>query len=253
MDKIIVIPLGTVSPYCKNKMNCPGFLIKHKRVNLLLDCGNGITGLMRFPDDLIDLNVIITHFHKDHIGDIGALQYATYVWGEFGFLENKIKVLLPKDDYQNNKQAILNNTHCFMDYEDIDLEKIYEFGSMLVKLYDNKSHSINSYVVKIQTNKLSLVYTSDIGCSNFDELVEFSKGADLLICESSFLKRHNSNSTVHMTAYDAGVLAKEAQVNRLLLTHFWPEEDKMAYLKEAKTVFDNVDIAREGKKLILKK
>ena len=39
---------------------------------------------------------------------------------------------------------------------------------------------------------------------------------------------------------------------KLLLTHFWPEEDKALYLEEAQQNFKNVDIAEEGKKLILR-
>ena len=31
-DKVIVTPLGTVSPYCKGEMNCPGFLVEWGRL-----------------------------------------------------------------------------------------------------------------------------------------------------------------------------------------------------------------------------
>ena len=30
MSKIVVTPLGTISPYTKGNMNCPGFLILYK-------------------------------------------------------------------------------------------------------------------------------------------------------------------------------------------------------------------------------
>lgn len=90
MSKIEIIPLGTVSPYPKENMNCPGFLIKYNNKNVLLDCGNGITRLLKLPKDLENLNVIITHYHKDHFGDIGALQYASYVYHNLGILNSKI-------------------------------------------------------------------------------------------------------------------------------------------------------------------
>ena len=54
-----------------------------------------------------------------------------------------------------------------------------------------------------------------------------------------------------MTAYDAGVLAKKSNSKQLLLTHFWPEEDKKLYLEEAKQIFKNVVVAEEGKMLVL--
>ena len=79
-----------------------------------------------------------------------------------------------------------------------------------------------------------IIYTSDSGTTNLNNLVDFCKGADLIICESSFLQKHNANSKTHMTAYDAGILASKSNAQKLLLTHFWPEEDKRLYLEEAK-------------------
>ena len=40
---------------------------------------------------------------------------------------------------------------------------------------------------------------------------------------------------------------------KILLTHFWPEEDKRLYFEEATQNFDNIEVAEEGKKLILNK
>ena len=107
-------------------------------------------------------------------------------------------------------------------------------------------------MIKLQNADFKVIYTSDIGTTNIGELEDFCKNADLIICESSLLKKHNSNSTVHLTAYDAAALAYKANAGRLLLTHFWPEEDKRQYLEEAKQVFENVEVAKEGKKIILK-
>ena len=56
-----------------------------------------------------------------------------------------------------------------------------------------------------------------------------------------------------MTAYDAGILASKSNAKKLLLTHFWPEEDKKLYLEEAKQNFNHVEVAEEGKKIILKR
>ena len=49
----------------------------------------------------------------------------------------------------------------------------------------------------------------------------------------------------HLTALQAGEIAKEANVKKLILTHFWPEEDTKNYYKEAKQIFNNVFIAKE--------
>lgn len=253
MNKIVIIPLGTVSPYPKDNMNCPGFLIKYHNQKILLDCGNGITRLLNFPNDLNNLNVFITHYHKDHIGDIGTLQYASYTHHNLGLLNEKIKIFLPQNDFRFNKNAILSNDESYADYIDIYDSMKYYIDDLEITFEDNKSHTIESYMVRLQNQDFKIIYTSDIGTTNFDGLIKFCKDANLIICESSFLLKHKSSSKTHMTAHDASILAKKANAQKLLLTHFWPEEDKSLYLNEALKNFENTEVAEESKKLILVK
>ena len=253
MNEIIITPLGTVSPYPKGNMNCPGFMIEKDNNRLLLDCGNGSTRLLKFPEVLNNLDVIITHYHKDHIGDLGSIQYSSFVYHNLGLLNNKINIHIPENEFNYNKSSILSNKESYSHYYEIYDGYTFNKDDLNIAFYDNNSHTIETYVVKIQNKDFKIIYTSDIGTTNFDKLIEYSKDSDLIICESSFLKKHNSNSTTHMRAYDAGILAKESNSKKLLLTHFWPEEDKELYLEEAKEVFENTELAIEGKKLILKK
>ena len=250
MSKIIITPLGTISPYTKGNMNCPGFLVEYNNKKILLDCGNGITRLLNFPDDLKDLSVIITHYHKDHFGDLGALQYASYVYHNLGLLDKKIKIYLPKNDIGFNKASITSNSESYSDYYDINDLYSFLIDDLNITFEDNNSHTIESYMVKLQNKDFKIIYTSDIGTTNLSKLVDYCKDADLIICESSFLQKHNSNSKTHMTAYEAGILAYKSNAQKILLTHFWPEEDKRLYLDEAKQNFENVEVAEEGKKLI---
>ena len=253
MSKIIITPLGTISPYPKGNMNCPGFLVEYNNKKILLDCGNGITRLLNFPNDLKNLSIIITHYHKDHFGDLGALQYASFVYHNLGLLHNKIKIYLPKNDISFNKDSIISNNESYSDYYYINNAYSFLIDDLRISFEDNKSHTIESYMVKLQNKDFKIVYTSDIGTTNLNKLEDYCKNANLIICESSFLKAHNSNSKTHMTAYDASILANKSHAQKLLLTHFWPEEDKLLYLEEAKQNFKNVEVAKEGKKLILKK
>lgn len=253
MEEFSITPLGTVSPYPKDNMNCPSFLVRYNENNILLDCGNGSTRLLDFTSDLSNLNVIITHYHKDHFGDIGSIQYASYVYHNMGLLDKEVKVYLPREDFRGSKKSILDNTESFISYKDIYDNSSIDIGNLHITFHDSKSHSIPSFMVKLEDENYKVVYTSDIGIQNFEDIIDFSKNAHLLICESSFLLKHNSSSKTHLTAYKAGELAKNAQVKRLLLTHFWPEEDKNNYLEESKRIFEKSFVAQEGKKLVLKK
>ena len=50
----------------------------------------------------------------------------------------------------------------------------------------------------------------------------------------------------HLTAEQAAIIAKQAKVKGLALTHFLPEEDVQKYIDEAKRIFTNVIALNEG-------
>lgn len=250
--ELVVTPLGTVSPYPTDKCNCPGFLVEYNVHKILLDCGNGILKMLNIPNDLKNLDVILTHYHSDHIGDVGVLQYASFTHHNLGNISELVNVYLPRNEFRVSKQNIISNEESYMNYNFIDDGLKIRRDDLEIEFYNNQSHAIESFVIGIYNKDLKLVYTSDIGTRNFDGLVNFCKGADLIICESSYLLEHNYNGGTHFTADDAGRLAKLANAKKLLLTHFWPEIEKEKYLEEAKKMFDNTEVATEGKKLVLK-
>lgn len=268
MRMLEINPLGTVSPYCTKNNNCPGYMFTYVTdearldkqsisKHILVDCGSGTS---RFLEDnvgvLTDLKVIITHYHKDHFADIGAIQYASYLYKPIIHFETggrDVEVFLPENDHEYSQKSILATKEAYCTYYRIEDGMRFREADLDITLKDNKSHNIESYMVKFENDFVKVVYTSDVGTSNFDELVAFCQKSDLIICESSLLKTNKSSKTQHMTAYDAGVLAKEANCKKLLLTHFWPDTPKEYYLEEAKEVFENTEVAEEGKKLIYTK
>ena len=80
------------------------------------------------------------------------------------------------------------------------------------------------------------------------------KNVTALYHESSFLDEHEylCAKTRHSTARQAALIAKEATVDRLILGHYstrYPSIEK--FKAEAKQVFDNVELAEDGKKFII--
>ena len=86
-----------------------------------------------------------------------------------------------------------------------------------------------------------------MGFKNIDKYVKFCRDADVFICESTYLESDNVLSDGHLNTKEACIIAKKSNVKKLILTHFWPENDKVKYLNEAKKYFDNVDVAIENK------
>lgn len=274
MDEMIITPLGTVSPYCKGSMNCPGFLVEYNQDKILLDCGNGITRYLDLIKDLNNLTIIISHLHKDHYGDLLSIAQSSYVLKRLGYLQNKIKVYIPKGDivkveeYGTDKDGWGTTKTVRKNLIDFDyIMGLSKVGYLDIIPYDNNSkinfsdmelsfsknpHPLITYTTKLETEGLKVVYSSDTGYVK-NSLEKFAKDANLLICESTFLKGQIKSEDSHLFAYEAGMIARNANVQKLLLTHFWPEIDKQNYVNEAKEYFDNVEAAVEGKVLRLKR
>ena len=73
-----------------------------------------------------------------------------------------------------------------------------------------------------------------------DEALDLARGADMLLCESTFLSadEHLAAKYGHLTARQAGRLAAEAGVRLLVLTHFSPRYgDEQAFADEAALEF----------------
>lgn len=237
--------LGTQSPYNTPGHNCPGFLIKDNNTNLMLDSGSGSHSLLDYPNDLKNLSVILTHLHRDHYNDIYNLQYSSLVFHNQKRIEKPINIFLPATP-QHIHDDILGEPDAFAQYQDINKFSNLKIGNMNISFCPT-DHPRETYATKVKNGNRTIVYTSDTSFSAKDRLVQFAKGADLLICEASLLKEHGFPEICsHLTAYQAGTIAKEANVKGLILTHFWPEEPTQKYVDEAKKVFPNVIPAFEG-------
>lgn len=266
-EKIVVTPLGTVSTYCTKTSNCPGFLVEYGKNKILLDCGNGISRFLNIPDDLKNLTIIISHLHSDHYGELLSLAQTSLVLNRLGYIDERIKVYIPKeyyvgeDGYKTDKLVQKNS----IDYDYIiNLEKnsyfeIIPYDSSDKLQFDELNvnfakniHDILTYSTKLETKDLKLVYSSDTGYEK-NSLEKFAKDANLLICESTFLRGQTRLKDFHLFAHEAGKIARIANVEKLLLTHFWPSIDKQKYVDEAKEYFENTEAAEEGKKLVLRR
>ena len=247
--------LGSVSPYCKNDCNCPGYMIVRNKKKILLDCGSGITRQMKFPEDLENLTIIISHYHKDHYSDLFSIGYASLCYFRMGLLTNRIKVLIPEikpgEIGYNDYKLITDLKEAYFDVQTYNKNDLIELDDNIINFYE-VSHAILSYSCKIKNNDFALVYTGDMGYQNIDKYVDFCKNADILISEATYLETDNKKDENHLHAKEAAQIASLSNVKMLILTHFWPEHNKNNYLEEAKSIFKNTFVAEEGFKIDLK-
>lgn len=267
--------LGSVSPYPKGDKNCPGFLIKCGKYKILLDCGPGATRLMDMEQDLENLIVIFSHLHYDHFSDfISSITYSSYVYHNLGLLENRVKVFVPGDYYNDYKIYIneyvnsgyrlvskpifafqlLNNLgpESYLEVKSYNSNSVIKIDDLTISFAYNP-HNITSNSIKVSDGKVSIVYSGDTGYK-YNSLEKFAAGSNLLICESTFLRgQSKGEKDYHLYAHEAAKIASIAKTEQLMLTHFWPEIDKQKYVDEAIPIFPNTFAAEEGMVLKFKK
>ncbi len=236
--------LGTQSPYNTQGHNCPGFLIRDGNNKILLDCGSGTHSLLNFPNDLNNLSVIISHLHRDHYNDIYNLQYSSLVFHNQKRIKSPINIYLPSTP-NSNYNDVVNENIAFSKYYIINEKSNLNIGNLNIT-FCQTDHPVETYAIKVTNGDKTIIYTSDTSFSSKNKLINFAQNADLLICESSLLEEHGfPEINSHLTAKQAGIIAKEANVKGLMLTHFWPDESTKKYVNEAKEVFSKVIAAKE--------
>lgn len=241
--------LGSISPYCKNNSNCPGYMIIENDKKILLDCGAGITRNMNMPNDLNNLVIIISHYHKDHYIDIFSIGYASFCYYKMGLLKEKIKLYIPevnKGDPGYDDYVLINNfKEQYFDIQTYNKYSKIKLDNNIITFFETK-HSITNYSCKVQNGNNIVVYTGDMGYQNINEYILFCKNASILISESTYLEIDDKKDDNHLHTKEAAKIALLANTKILLLTHFWPEHKKEEYLEEAKTIFKNTLVAVES-------
>lgn len=80
------------------------------------------------------------------------------------------------------------------------------------------------------------------------EAIEIARGAKILLCESTYLEdqRELAEKHYHLTAKQAALIAKEAGVEKLILTHFSARYLNVRdFETEARAIFPNTEAAED--------
>ncbi len=100
---------------------------------------------------------------------------------------------------------------------------------------DHVNHPVETFGFRVEHDGWRLAYSADTGKS--DALVRLADGADLLLCEASFLDGQDTAPDLHLTARQAAEHAARAGVGQLVLTHLVPWNDRDRTLAEASAAY----------------
>jgi ribonuclease BN (tRNA processing enzyme) len=224
MGRILLTVLGSGVAWANPGGVCSGYLVRAGATSLLIDCGSGVLGRLRAQADPRELDaVIVSHLHADHFLDLVGLRYGIKYGGLGG--DRPLRILLPPGgcDLLAELGTVLDKNDRFF----ADVFALEEYTPAAPITLDGVTvtprrvqHYIPSHALRIEAGS-TLVYSSDSApCAS---LVEHARGADVLLCEAAMLHLGQDEPDParrgHLTADEAGRIARDAKVGRLLITH----------------------------------
>lgn len=237
-----VTPIGIWGGYPNKNEATSSFLIEQDGFRCLIDCGSGVLAAVQNYTALSELDaVIISHYHADHVADIGVLQYAAMV----GMQLEEWNVPLPiyghdQDQTEFEKLSYKGVT----EGRGVKVGETLQLGPWEVSFCET-IHPVYCLALRFSSNGKAVVFTADTEWK--EELVGFSEGADLVVAEANLYEKYLGIIKGHMSGKQAGELAQRAGAKQLLLTHLPQYGDVAEIEREADNVFDgDVEIARIG-------
>ncbi|WP_169251292.1 MBL fold metallo-hydrolase [Brevibacterium sp. 'Marine'] len=219
---------------------CSGYFLDWDGFRLVLDLGYGTFPrlLSHVPDAEIDA-VVITHEHPDHCIDLHALfrfrQYAETP-------TKKLPLYCPAGviDRLGAVEPGLDMTSAF----DIHLlPGHFEVGPLRLSSV-SLPHFVPNYGVRLETATAAVAFTGDTG--PHPGLADLGRAADLYIVDATDRPGEQDSTRRNLlTASEAGEWAQRAGAKRLLLTHFWPGNDRSASAEDAGEHFDGEVLTAE--------
>ncbi len=236
-----VTVVGYWGAYPEANQATSGYLIQTEEVNLLLDCGSGVLSTLQAYLNLTELDaVILSHYHADHLADIYSLHYGIMILRQLSKRQKPLDIYGHAEDQKFATLAY--KQHCLA--HSIAPGQVLELGDLRINFEENV-HPVYSLSMRIQHDDQTLVYTGDTGWS--DKIISLAKDADLFLCEASLYNDQQDMITGHLTGGQAGEIAKQAGVGRLVLTHLPHYGNHLQLVEEAKEHYAGpIDLASEG-------
>lgn len=228
---------------------CSCYLVEADGFQLLLDCGTGALGALQRHGSLFTVDaIVLSHLHPDHCVDVASYVVARYYYPPNGVALPQIPVHGPAGTPDRiaaiGGPGIGAHAAEVYDFHPILPGKL-ELGPFTLDLA-HVNHPIETFGMRVEHEGRSLCYSADTGPS--DALVELARGADVFLCEASFLDSPDNPPDVHLSGRQAGEHATKAGAKELLLTHLVAGfVDPLAVVGEASVAFDGpVEHVRAG-------
>jgi ribonuclease BN (tRNA processing enzyme) len=215
---------------------CSGYLVRTPQATTLIDLGPGVLSNLQvhMPVDEVDA-VLLTHHHPDHWLDLAILRTALrHVLDIEG-----LPVVGTAGVYERAKLLMGELAPTFR-WTTLRRSSTLQIGDQALR-FAITDHPVETFAVRVEAEGRVLAYTADTGPDWLPG--DLVTGADLLLCEAT-LDKSQEGSMQHLSGRQAGALAREEGVRRLVLTHLAPGIDPSTQRQEAAAAFgDAVELA----------
>lgn len=210
--------------------------------SVVMDLGPGTLAALQEIQNPSSAHVVFSHLHADHCSDFPSLM----VWRRFSPHAPQDRNLCygPADTPVRMGRMIADDIDGVDDFSDtfafspwVEGQKEI-VGRVTITPYATL-HPIESYALRVEEPSTSktLCYTGDSAwCEN---LITAAQDVDILFAEAGWGPTEKTDvHGMHMSGREAGRLAREANVKKLVLVHLPPWADKDATVAAAREEFD---------------
>lgn len=247
-DSLTLTPVGVGAAYARPGEAQSAYLVAHGDTCVCLDLGAGaLNRLQEFiPPERLSV-IVISHLHADHCVDLLSLR-VYMAWGPGR--GHRLRVVGPA-----GLRSLLSGFAGDDGWEGFTFETLEELGGVMdvgpLRLtWAEVPHAGPTFAFRIDHASGSITYGADCGPS--DALVALASQTDVLLAECALGAGPSGKGAIHLSAADAGALARRAGARRLILTHCYPEHDRDVVLAEATDAFHGpVAWARQGQRVVV--
>ncbi len=221
--RVHVLGSGTCVPSLE-RYPC-SILVEWEDTCILVDAGAGIMHrLLELGRSIDDIDAIfLSHFHLDHAGEVAPFLFSTK-YPQFTRTNPLRLIGGPGLDawFQSLRQVFghtIDLPEGYFECTELGCEGSFMLGGLNIR-YQNMAHKAESIGFRFEDpSGFSLVYSGDT--DETSNLSGLAKGSHTLICECAMPE--GKKITGHLVPSLAGKMARDAGVQRLVLTHFYPE------------------------------
>ena len=257
--------LGSSAALPINSRRCSAQVLNVNGFKLLIDCAEGTQDRIRqYHLRLQSLNtIIISHMHGDHFFGLPGLLSTMHLCGR----TEPITIVAPKGarevvettfeltgnhvdypiewvelDFTEGMQRVFANSRCTVDAFPL-VHTVPTYGYRITEV------PRNPYAVEEGRSAAPRVYAYCCDTAYDEKILPYVEGANLLCVECTFANElaELAEQRCHMTAGQAGMLARKAGVKQLLLTHISARyREPEILVQQASEEYGNCILAADG-------